>query len=63
MGFGLGLANPNPNPNPNSFAMSVDGKEVFNVSTGKVERGTLKLVADGQVVVPSGLGLGCQGDP
>ena len=33
--------------------MSVDGKEVFNVSTGKVERGTLKLVADGQVVVPS----------
>ena len=37
----------------NSFAMSVDGKEVFNVSTGKVERGTLKLVADGQVVVPS----------
>lgn len=37
----------------NSFAMSVDGKEVFNVSTGKVERGTLKLLADGQVVVPS----------
>jgi hypothetical protein len=37
----------------NSFAMSVDGKEVFNVSTGKVERGTLKLLADGNVVVPS----------
>jgi len=37
----------------NSFAMTVDGKEVFNVSTGKVERGTLKLLADGNVVVPS----------
>lgn len=33
--------------------MTVDGKEVFNVSTGKVERGTLKLLADGNVVVPS----------
>jgi len=37
----------------NSFAMRVDGKEVFNVSTGKVERGTLRLLADGNVVVPS----------
>jgi hypothetical protein len=37
----------------NSFAMTVDDKEVFNVSTGKVERGTLKLLADGNVIVPS----------
>ena len=35
----------------NSFAMAVDGRDVFNVSTAKVQKGTLKVVVDGLVVV------------
>ena len=36
----------------NSFAMSVDGREIFNVSVAKVGRGTMRVLVDGKVVVP-----------
>ena len=36
-----------------SFAMSVGGKEVFNASNAKVARGSLRVVIDGNLVIPA----------
>merc|ERR1719424_1223828 len=36
-----------------SLALTVSGKEVFNVSIAKVARGTLRMVVDGKLVNPS----------
>ncbi len=37
----------------NSFAMTVDGREVFNASTLKVVRGTMRVLVDGRIIDPS----------
>jgi hypothetical protein len=45
-----------------SLALTVSGKEVFNVSIAKVARGTLRMVVDGKLVNPSDVDRFTSGD-